>query len=55
MPREAEASVNEREFILQALQEQTRLDGRQFESHRNIDISFGEQYGVAEVHLGRTR
>ncbi|KAL6717024.1 3'-5'-exoribonuclease [Lecanora helva] len=55
MPREAEPSINERAFILQALQENIRLDGRSLEAYRELNISFGEEYGVADVQLGKTR
>jgi hypothetical protein len=55
MPREAEISVNEREFIKQALQEQIRLDGRAFDAFRKLELTFGQEYGVADVQLGKTR
>ena len=55
MPREAEPSVNERTFLLQALQENIRLDGRALDAYRNLDISFRDDYGVADVRLGKTR
>ncbi|KAK4690611.1 exosome complex component RRP45, partial [Lecanoromycetidae sp. Uapishka_2] len=55
MPREAEPSINERAFILQALHEDVRLDGRALDAFRDLDIFFGDQYGVADVRLGKTR
>jgi hypothetical protein len=55
MPREAEISINEREFIKQALQEQIRLDGRAFDAFRKLELTFGQEYGVADVQLGKTR
>ncbi|KAF2819272.1 hypothetical protein CC86DRAFT_412980 [Ophiobolus disseminans] len=55
MPREAEISLNEREFIKQALQEQIRLDNRAFDAFRKLELTFGEEYGVADVQLGKTR
>ncbi|KAF2015500.1 exoribonuclease [Aaosphaeria arxii CBS 175.79] len=55
MPREAEISVNERAFILQALQEDIRLDGRAFDAFRPLELSFGDEYGVADVQFGKTR
>jgi len=55
MPREVEPSLNEREFIKQALKENVRLDGRSFDAYRNLDLTFGEEYGVADVRLGKTR
>ncbi|KAL8912399.1 MAG: hypothetical protein Q9171_002585 [Xanthocarpia ochracea] len=55
MPREAEPSNNERAFILEALHEDIRLDGRALESYRDIQLSFGDEYGAADVRLGKTR
>ena len=55
MPREAEISINERDFIKQALQEHIRLDGRAFDAFRKIELTFGDEYGVADVQLGKTR
>lgn len=55
MPREVEPSINERAFILQALQEGIRIDGRPLEALRNLELSFGEEYGVVDVTLGKTR
>ncbi|OJD36183.1 exosome complex component rrp45 [Diplodia corticola] len=55
MPREAELSLNEREFILQALGENVRLDGRAFDAFRDLELAFGDEYGVADVRLGKTR
>ncbi|KAL9591370.1 MAG: hypothetical protein Q9179_007793, partial [Wetmoreana sp. 5 TL-2023] len=54
MPREAEPSKNEREFVLAALQENIRLDGRALDAYRNIELSFGDEHGVADVQLGKT-
>lgn len=55
MPREVEPSLNEKAFVIRALQEQLRLDGRQLDEYRPLDLSFGEQYGSADVTLGKTR
>jgi len=55
MPREADPSLNEGAFLLQALQENLRLDGRSFHDYRPVELSFGDGYGVAEVKLGKTR
>lgn len=55
MPREAVPSLNERAFLLEALKEDTRLDGRALDAFRAINISFSEEYGVADVTLGKTR
>ena len=56
MPREAvELSLNEQNFILQALREGERLDGRRLDAYRSLELSFGEEYGLADVRLGKTR
>ncbi|KAI0024843.1 ribosomal protein S5 domain 2-type protein [Xylariomycetidae sp. FL0641] len=55
MPREAEPSLNERTFVVQALQEGLRVDGRALDQFRKLDLKFGDQYGVADVTLGKTR
>jgi exosome complex component RRP45 len=55
MPREAEPSVNERAFVLQALRENIRTDGRALTSFRNLHIGFGDEDGVVDVSLGQTR
>ena len=55
MPREAEPSNIERSFILEALRQNIRIDGRAFNQFRPIDLSFGEDYGTATVSLGKTR
>ncbi|KAL8931241.1 MAG: hypothetical protein Q9211_007117, partial [Gyalolechia sp. 1 TL-2023] len=48
MPREAEPSNNERAFILEALQQNIRLDGRALDAFRNIELELGDEYGVAD-------
>nr|POE66211.1 exosome complex component rrp45 [Quercus suber] len=55
MPREAEPSTNEKAFVLSALQENIRLDGRSFDQFRPIDLQFGDDYGIADVRIGKTR
>ena len=55
MPREAELSVNERAFVLQALGERIRIDGRKFDEFRELDLKFGDDHGVAHVTLGKTK
>lgn len=55
MPREADISLNERVFLLQALQAGVRLDGRGLHDYRKIDLQFGDEYGHTEVKLGKTR
>ncbi|KAK5174709.1 3'-5'-exoribonuclease [Saxophila tyrrhenica] len=55
MPSEPAPSTNEREFILAALRENTRLDGRALDAYRPISLTFGNDYGTADVRLGKTR
>ena len=55
MPREAEPSLNERAFILEALRENIRIDGRALDAFRDLDVTFGDEYGVADIRLGKTR
>lgn len=55
MPRAAELSLNEREFILQALRRDLRVDNRGFDEYRPLELTFGDEYGVADVQLGKTR
>ena len=55
MPREAELSLNEREFILEALRDDVRCDGREFTDQRPITLDFGDDYGYADVSMGKTR
>ncbi|KAF6834309.1 3' exoribonuclease family protein [Colletotrichum musicola] len=55
MPREAEPSANEKGFVTQALKENLRLDGRDFDQYRKVQLTFGNEYGVANVELGKTR
>jgi exosome complex component RRP45 len=55
MPREAEPSNVERNFILEALRQNIRVDGRAFDQFRPVDLTFGDDYGIATVSLGKTR
>jgi exosome complex component RRP45 len=55
MPREATISTNERAFILSALREGIRLDGRALDAYRDIKLEFGGEYGAVDVKLGKTR
>jgi exosome complex component RRP45 len=55
MPREAEPSLSERTFVLKALEDGLRTDSRKFEQYRSRDLSFGDEYGVADVKFGKTR
>ncbi|KAL3953614.1 hypothetical protein ACCO45_011570 [Purpureocillium lilacinum] len=55
MPRDAEPSLSERTFVLKALEEGLRIDNRKFDQFRPLQLSFGDEYGVADVQCGKTR
>jgi exosome complex component RRP45 len=55
MPREAEPSINEQAFVLKALRENIRLDGRSLDEFRELQLVFGDGFGVSDVRLGKTR
>lgn len=55
MPRELEISNIERSFILDALTQNVRVDGRRFDQLREIDVEFGDEYGTVTLSLGKTR
>ncbi|EYE91677.1 exosome non-catalytic core subunit RRP45 [Aspergillus ruber CBS 135680] len=54
MNKEALLSIAERDFILNALREDVRLDGRGLDQLRPLKVSFGEEYGHVKVQLGKT-
>lgn len=55
MVKDLDPSINESTFLLQALEEKRRIDGRGIYDVRSIDITFGADYGQVNVQLGRTR
>lgn len=55
MPRQADLSVNEKAFILEALKEGIRLDNRPLDAYRPVELTFGKEYGQVNVELGRTK
>ena len=55
MPREAEPSLNEKQFVIQAIKDNLRLDGRKFDQYRPLELSFGDEHGVVNAKLGNTR
>jgi exosome complex component RRP45 len=55
MPREPEPSQNDKAFVLKLLEDGRRLDGRGFSEYRKLDLTFGDELGVADVQLGKTR
>ncbi|CAG9856221.1 unnamed protein product [Phyllotreta striolata] len=44
----------EKKFLIKNLSEWTRLDGRAFDEFREIQISFGKDWGSCHVSLGKT-
>ncbi|KAJ5485645.1 Exosome complex component rrp45 [Penicillium diatomitis] len=54
MSKEAPLSIAEREFILEALRQDSRLDGRTPDQFRPLKISFGDEYGHVNLELGNT-
>src|ERR1700712_3146803 len=54
MPREIEPPSIQREFLLAALAEGKRIDGRIPLEMREVKLTFGESLGWVECHLGKT-
>ncbi|KAG5513578.1 hypothetical protein PMAC_001010 [Pneumocystis sp. 'macacae'] len=55
MPKDIDLSLNEKEFILEALNNNLRLDGRGFDIWRELTLTFGNSYGHVELSLGKTK
>lgn len=55
MPREIDPPTIQREFLLAALAEGKRLDGRLPLEMRETEFIFGEELGSVECRLGKTR
>lgn len=55
MPREAEPSLSEQAFVSEALKNGLRLDGRALDKFRPLELTLGEEYGLAHVRCGKTR
>jgi hypothetical protein len=55
MSKEAQLSVAECDFILEALRENVRLDGRGTDEFRPLNLSFGDEYGHVKLQVGKTR
>jgi len=53
--KETPVSICEKSFLLEALKESKRLDGRSLMETRNLNIVFGYDWGSCQVSLGRTR
>lgn len=48
-------SNNEKNFILEAIRNSIRVDGRAVFDFRPLKITFGEEFGTVYVQVGRTR
>lgn len=56
MPKPKDLSLNEKEFVQSLLhQAGTRIDGREFDEFRPVDLKFGNSLGYVEVTLGKTK
>merc|ERR1712000_539947 len=55
MPRDAEPSLSERTFVTKTLTEGLRVDNRKFDQCRPVLLTFGDEFGVADVSFGKTR
>lgn len=54
MPREIEPPTVQREFLVQALEQGKRLDGRLPLEQRPFELSFGAELGSVECRMGKT-
>lgn len=55
MPREIDPPTIQKEFLLAALGEGKRLDGRGLLEHREVEFTFGPELGWVECRLGKTK
>ncbi|AQZ17571.1 RRP45 (YDR280W) [Zygosaccharomyces parabailii] len=55
MAKDIELSNSENKFILEALRQNFRLDGRSFDQFRDLNISFGKEYGDVTITMGKTK
>ncbi|CEG68377.1 hypothetical protein CU097_014231 [Rhizopus azygosporus] len=55
MVKDTDPSINESTFLLEALKQGRRVDGREVYDMRSIEITLGNDYGYAEVRLGKTK
>lgn len=55
MPREQEPATAQREFVLEALKQRIRVDGRELLEGRKPELIFGDELGWVECRLGKTR
>ncbi|KAG8827314.1 hypothetical protein FRB91_001719 [Serendipita sp. 411] len=55
MPRSVSPSIPEKEFLVSALQQSLRLDGRSVVELREPQLTFGPELGWVECAMGKTR
>jgi len=55
MAKGIEVSSNEKEFVLEALKQGIRVDGRKLDDFRDVEITLGDEYGYVDVKMGKTR
>lgn len=55
MAKGIEISVNENDFVLEALKQGIRVDGRKLDQFRDVDITLGDEYGYVDVKMGKTK
>jgi len=55
MPREIDPPTLQKEFILAALGEGKRTDGRALLQTRDVEFTFGSELGWVECRLGKTK
>lgn len=55
MPRELEPPTAQKEFVLEALKQGLRTDGRGLLESRPAELIFGEELGSVECKWGKTR
>lgn len=54
MAKDIEISTSEATFIVEALRQKQRLDGRRLDQFRDVQIEFGKEYGDVTVRMGKT-
>ena len=55
MAKDIETSASESKFILDALRQTNNMDGRKFDQFREVQLTFGEEFGDVMVQMGKTR
>jgi exosome complex component RRP45 len=55
MPREIDPPTIQKEFVLAALAEGKRTDGRALLQTREVEFKFGSELGWVECKLGKTK